>query len=237
MYCFKKDKVGKFSLVTSFVMFLSISSVGLTNVNALDLSNYGLDNNVEQDTDCVIVVVGCDGTGSVGSSGETVIGSGNGNGDNNSNGGGGAETRPGTLKVSKEIVCKSTNGTPSDEEVCDFARSSLNYPQLGNFEFTVSGNNPNPSTSFPASTSGTPVIIGPGDYTINEGFPGNFDIDFIRSELNALSATLDGTSVKGDCDFINHVTATGSMTTGGAEHCTFINTITFSFGTVPGPNT
>lgn len=40
-----------------------------------------------QSAECVIVVVGCDGTGSVGSSGDTIIGSFNGNEDNNTNNG------------------------------------------------------------------------------------------------------------------------------------------------------
>jgi len=43
---------------------------------------------IGQSAECVIVVVGCDGTGSVGSSGDTIIGSNNGNDDNNTNGGG-----------------------------------------------------------------------------------------------------------------------------------------------------
>lgn len=38
-----------------------------------------------QSLDCVIVVVGCDGTGSVGSSGDTIIGSNNGNNDSGTN--------------------------------------------------------------------------------------------------------------------------------------------------------
>ncbi len=38
---------------------------------------------IGQSLECVIVVVGCDGTGSVGSSGDTIIGSNNGNNDTN----------------------------------------------------------------------------------------------------------------------------------------------------------
>jgi len=38
---------------------------------------------IGQSAECVIVLVGCDGTGSVGSSGDTIIGSFNGNDDNN----------------------------------------------------------------------------------------------------------------------------------------------------------
>ena len=47
---------------------------------------------VGQSLECVIVVVGCDGTGSVGSSGDVIIGSGN--DDNNTNGGNGETPLP-----------------------------------------------------------------------------------------------------------------------------------------------
>lgn len=217
---------------------LLVSSFGFTSVYAIDLSDYGLGSNIGQSVRCVIVVVGCDGTGSASSSGNTIIGSYNSNdiGNDESNSGGVAETQSGTLMVSKEIICKSINGTPIDKAVCGFAKSSSNYPQVQDFSFTVSGNNPNPSISFPASTLGTPVTIGPGTYTIVEGLSNGFDIGQLHSELNALSVTLDGTGVKGDCDFIDHVTASGSMTLGEPEECTFINTITFNFGTVPETN-
>jgi hypothetical protein len=48
------------------------------------LGNLESADDVGQSLECVIVVVGCDGTGSVGSSGDTIIGSNNGNDDNNS---------------------------------------------------------------------------------------------------------------------------------------------------------
>jgi hypothetical protein len=43
---------------------------------------------IGQSLECVIVVVGCDGNGSVGSSGDVNVGSNNGNDDNNTNGNG-----------------------------------------------------------------------------------------------------------------------------------------------------
>ena len=52
-----------------------------------NLDNFQNFDDLGQSAECVIVVVGCDGTGSVGSSGDTIIGSGNGNDDNNTNGG------------------------------------------------------------------------------------------------------------------------------------------------------
>ncbi len=47
-----------------------------------------------QSAECVIVVVGCDGKGSVGSSGDTIIESFNGNDDDNTNGGSGETPLP-----------------------------------------------------------------------------------------------------------------------------------------------
>jgi len=53
-------------------------------VNAMDLSNFEMADNMGQSLHCVIVVVGCNGTGSVGSSGDTIIGSNNDNNNMNS---------------------------------------------------------------------------------------------------------------------------------------------------------
>lgn len=66
---------------TIAILFLSGLSVvnAPSNVNALDLSNFEVADNLGQSLHCVIVVVGCNGTGSVGSSGDTIIGSNNGN--------------------------------------------------------------------------------------------------------------------------------------------------------------
>jgi hypothetical protein len=216
------------------IFLISSMSITIIQVNALDFSNLGIPDNLGQSVECVIVLVGCDGQGSVGSSGDTIIGSNNDKGDDDTNNGGnGGVTEPGTLTVSKEIVCESTNGSPSDDAVCDFAKTSPNYPQTEDFSFTVSGNNPNPST-FPASSSGTPVTIGAGNYTIVEEFSNDFDIGKISSELNALSVILDSTSVRGDCDFAGREIAIGTMTSGSSQDCTLVNTIAFNFGTVPG---
>jgi len=61
---------------------LNVNSV---NVNALDLDSLTSADDFGQSVECVIVVVGCDGTGSVGSSGDTIIGSNNGNNNNQNN--------------------------------------------------------------------------------------------------------------------------------------------------------
>ncbi len=57
-------------LASLLVMALSVNT-NTMNVNAVDI---GADD-VGLSVECVIVVVGCDGTGSVGNSGDTIIGS------------------------------------------------------------------------------------------------------------------------------------------------------------------
>ena len=77
------------------VMVVAIASVLLAGMG-MNSATYALirgdefpvinADDVGQSLECVIVVVGCDGTGSVGSSGDTIIGSNNGNANNNTNG-------------------------------------------------------------------------------------------------------------------------------------------------------
>ncbi len=74
------------AIASLLVMAFNVNANSM-NVNAIDLDNFQNFDDLGQSAECVIVVVGCDGTGSVGSSGDTIIGSGNGNDDNNTNGG------------------------------------------------------------------------------------------------------------------------------------------------------
>ena len=74
------------AIASLLVMAFNVNANSM-NVNAIDLDNFQNFDDLGQSAECVIVVVGCDGTGSVGSSGDTIIGSGNGNDDNNTNSG------------------------------------------------------------------------------------------------------------------------------------------------------
>lgn len=208
-------------------MNLNINSM---TVNALDLTNFDVIDDIGQSAECVIVVVGCDGTGSVGSSGDVIIGSGN-DDDNNTNGGG---DESGTLTVFKEVVCRES---PPDRGVCAYAVTSANFPDPEDYPITVSGNNPNPS-NFPGSSTGTPVTIGAGNYEITEEL----------ASTGALQAEVQGqgtsiittTNAEGDCTANlgpnqNFLDATGTMTSGGSQECSIINTITISNGVVPRP--
>jgi hypothetical protein len=77
---------GKLYFTVLALASLLVMSFNLnTNMNAYASIFENIQNidDIGQSTECVIVVVGCDGTGSVGSSGDTIIGSFNGNNDNN----------------------------------------------------------------------------------------------------------------------------------------------------------
>lgn len=140
---------------------------------------------------------------------------------------------PGTLTVSKEVLCESNNGRPSNEAVCAFALASANFPEPSEYSITVTGNDPDPS-DFPGSSIGTPVTIGPGAYDITEDLASTAAI---QAELGATSV-ITTTDATGDCtpNFglnMNFLSASGTMTSGGSQECTLINTVTINGGTVP----
>ena len=77
------------AMASLLVMAFNLNSNMNSNMNAYAsiFSNIQNADDIGQSLECVIVVVGCDGQGSVGSSGDVNIGSGN--DDNSTNGGGG----------------------------------------------------------------------------------------------------------------------------------------------------
>jgi len=233
MYKESKDKSKKVKLTISVIatiLVMSAMSMAITpNATALDLDNFSIDD-LGQSAECVIVVVGCDGTGSVGSSGDTIIGSFNGNDDNNTNGG-----EPGTLTVFKEVECAANGGTPSETAVCAFALQSANFPDPSDYPITVSGNGPNPA-SFDGDDAGTPVSIGEGNYAITEELA---DTGPLQAQLQGPNTSIiTTTTANGDCTPVfgpnnNFLSAEGSMTSGGSQECTLINTVTINNGVVP----
>jgi len=78
------------AIAAILMMSINLNANMNSNMNAYAtiISEIQGADDIGQSLECVIVVVGCDGTGSVGSSGDTIIGSNNGNDDNNTNGGG-----------------------------------------------------------------------------------------------------------------------------------------------------
>jgi hypothetical protein len=229
-----KKAIMTISVIATLLVMSTMSITITPYVNALDLDldNFSIDD-LGQSAECVIVVVGCDGTGSVGSSGDTIIGSNNGNDDNNTNGGG---DEPGTLTVFKEVECRAVGGTPTPDAVCAFALASPNFPQSSDYPITVSGNNPDPS-NFDGSASGTSVSIGPGEYVITEELASTAAL---QSDFQSVTSLITTTTAEGDCtpNFnVNNVfeDATGTMTSGGSQECTIVNTITITGGVVPQP--
>ena len=77
------------AIAAILMMSINLNANMNSNMNAYAtiLSDIQGADDIGQSVECVIVVVGCDGTGSVGSSGDTIIGSFNGNDDNNTSGG------------------------------------------------------------------------------------------------------------------------------------------------------
>jgi hypothetical protein len=78
------------AIASLLVMSFNLQTNMNSNMNAYasifsDIRNA---DDIGQSLECVIVVVGCDGNGSVGSSGDVNVGSNNGNDDNNTNGNG-----------------------------------------------------------------------------------------------------------------------------------------------------
>ena len=70
--------------IASLLVLAFNVNTNLMNVNAINLDNFQNFDDLGQSAECVIVVVGCDGQGSVGSSGDVNIGVGD--NDTNTNG-------------------------------------------------------------------------------------------------------------------------------------------------------
>ena len=222
-------------MIFSVIATLLIAAIGLPNTKSANAFNFGLlsedvsSGSIDTDSlfSCVGAAITCVNT----------------NEDNNNVIANNTEEipippppeEPGTLTVFKEVECESNNGDPSDTAVCDFAEASANFPEPSEYHITVTGNNPDPS-DFPGSSAGTPVEIDVGDYTVTEELASTAAI---QAELGATSV-ITTTTATGDCtpNFgpnQNFLSATGTMTSGGSEECTLINTVIINGGTVPTP--
>ncbi|NOJ29826.1 MAG: hypothetical protein DA328_06635 [Nitrososphaeraceae archaeon] len=145
----------------------------------------------------------------------------------------GTETGTGQLTVIKEVTCQDVSGNgfthtvlqdqpviskiqyvPVGEPCFDSEITSQIEPQ--DFEFTVTGNNPNPTT-FQGSSSGVVVTLGAGSYDVEE-------TDNVPSNLGPFTVNIDTTET-GDCS--------GTISAGESKTCTFTNDIILVFETQP----
>jgi hypothetical protein len=78
-----------------------------------------------------------------------------------------------TLKVTKQINCQDdTQG-----QDCEDFEELITEDQ---FLFQLTGNNPDPSSQFPGSPTGTDVTLGPGNYVVSETTDESFQTDIYR---------------------------------------------------------
>lgn len=86
----KKSKRHLLAISVVAAVFMLAMNTNIWNANASIFSDIRNVDDVGQSLECVIIVVGCDGTGSVGSSGDVIIGT----DDNNTNGNGETPINP-----------------------------------------------------------------------------------------------------------------------------------------------
>jgi hypothetical protein len=106
------------ALAAILMMSINLNANMNSNMNAYATIMSEIPNidDIGQSAECVIVVVGCDGTGSVGSSGDTIIGSFNGNDDNNTDTNGETPFDPNT-PLPPVFNCEPClNGALSDDQ-------------------------------------------------------------------------------------------------------------------------
>jgi hypothetical protein len=135
------------------------------------------------------------------------------------------------LSVTKTVTCSSHLGAPDNAAVCNFALASDNFPEPSDYQISVTGNNPDPS-SFTGSESPEVVSIGPGEYTVSETLA---DTSALQQELGA--SLIDNRSVfEGDCinSFGGTTSTTGTIAAGQSQECNIGNEINIFDGTVPG---
>ena len=141
------------------------------------------------------------------------------------------ETGTGKLTVIKEVICQvgpGGNGFTGTVLQDPPIMTNILYVPTGNgspchnseitsqfepqdFEFTVTGNNPDPST-FTGSSSGVVVTLGVGSYDVEETNNVPSTIDFWTVNV--------GTVETGDCS--------GTISAGESKTCTFTNVISLS---------
>ena len=125
------------------------------------------------------------------------------------------------LKVTKQIDCEDQ----TEGEDCDDLRELVNDDYI----IRVEGNNPDPSSPFPGSPTGTDVTLGPGDYVVSEisGETLAEDLATFADNHPGRAVGLFTPSFTGDCT-PGLFTAIGTIATGETQTCNVINAFSIS---------
>ena len=137
----------------------------------------------------------------------------------------------GSLSVLKTVTC--TPGIPGLQPACDaiIAGTGLPAGQItpNDFNITVTGNNPNPS-SFNGSSTPVVVTLDPGPYNVTDiGYPSVSEaLSEIFDEFQGISSILGPTPIfSGDCEQILGFSqrANGTIAAGESQTCNIENAI------------
>jgi hypothetical protein len=135
------------------------------------------------------------------------------------------EPSTGTLKVTKEVTCEdNTQG-----QLCEEFEALITEDQ---FLFQVTGNNPDQSSQFPGSSTGTDVILGPGNYVVTEAEEEAFEnIDIFLDNHPEVTVITGDHSFTGDCTQFGgggflEFQARGTIAAGELQTCNAINAFT-----------
>jgi len=122
------------------------------------------------------------------------------------------------LNVTKKIICEDQIGGECKD------RSEL--INENDFIIQIEGNNPNPSSSFPGSPTGTDITVSPGDFVMSEYLSDSFfeGIQTFSSNHPDRFFSDSPPSFIGDCTKTFQI-ATGTMRVGESKTCSVINPI------------
>lgn len=116
------------------------------------------------------------------------------------------ENSPGVLKVTMNVDCKSTNGLPNDQAVCDTFTKEPEFIQPKDYSLTlaVERDGTNYRSTFSGDSEDQTFTIKPGDFEISGVL--HRDANDVVAKIGAHSQ-LDGvdlaSSASGDCSLVN----------------------------------
>lgn len=192
----------KIIAIVAVIASVILTSMGMNFVAYGTIyDSFGINiDDIGQSAEYVIVVIGCDGTGSVGSSGDTIIGSNNGNDDNNTvpnpNGGG---NQPGELSdLTVDILSRAETPEAGDRAYNVVLEvTSANADVSAPFQVQVSDNVRNSNTDVVSSIRAGAVQV--LTIQVDDRSPsGCFVVDC------RVSATVDSTNAIEESDETNN---------------------------------